>query len=69
MENNKAYIDFKDNLLFENGRYSTKLPFKEFYDVLPGNYHLADKRFNYSKRSLNKDKPLSDEHNKIFNTI
>ena len=29
-ESNKAYIYFKDNLSFENGRYSTKLPFKEF---------------------------------------
>ena len=67
LENNKAYIDFKDNLLFENGRYSTKLPFKEFYDVLPDNYHLAVKRFSYLKRRLNKDKTLLDECNKIFN--
>ena len=50
LENNKAYIDFKDNLSFENGCYSTKLPFKEFYDVLPDNYQLAVKRFNYLKR-------------------
>ena len=66
-ENNKAYIDFKDNLSFENGRYSTKLVFKEIYDVLPDNYYLAVKRFSYLKRCLNKDKPLSDEYNKIFN--
>ena len=67
-ENNKAYIDFKDNLSFENGRYSTKLPFKGFYDVLPDNYHLTVKRFNYLKRRLNKDKTLLDEYHKIFNT-
>ena len=28
LENNKIYIDFKDNLSFENGRYSIKLPFR-----------------------------------------
>ena len=67
LENQKAYIDFKDNLSIENGRYSTKLPFKEFYDVLPDNYHLAVKRFNYLKRRLNKDKTFLDECNKIFN--
>ena len=49
LENNKTYIKFKDNLSFENGRYSTKLPFKEFYYALPDNYHLAVKRFNYLK--------------------
>ena len=67
LESNKAYIDFKDNLSFENGRYSTKLPFKEFYEALPDNYQLAVKRFSYLKRSLNKDKTLLDEYNKIFN--
>ena len=52
---------------FENDRYSTKLPFREFYNVLPDNYQLAVKRFNYLKRCLNTDKTLFDEHNKIFN--
>ena len=45
---NKAFIDFKDNLSFENSRYSPKQLFKEFY--LPDNYQLAVKRFNYLKR-------------------
>ena len=67
LENSKAYIDFKDNLSFKNGCYSTKLPFKKFYDVLPDNYHLAVKRFNYLKRRLSKDKTLLDEYNKIIN--
>ena len=37
LENNKSIDEFKNNLLFEEGRYSTKLPFKEFHDVLPDN--------------------------------
>ena len=67
VENNKAYIDFKDSLSFENGRYSTKLLFKEFYHVLSDNYRLAVKKSNYLKRRLNKDKAHLDEYNKIFN--
>ena len=67
LKNNKAYIDFKDNLSIENGRYSTKLPSKEFYNVLPDNYQLAVKRFKYLKRRLNKDKTLLDKYNKTFN--
>ena len=65
--NNKAYVDFKDNLSFENGRYSTKLLFKEFYHVLSDNYRLTVKKFNYLKRRLSKDKAHLDEYNKIFN--
>ena len=34
-----SFFDFKGNLSFENARYS-ELPFKEIYDVLPGNYSL-----------------------------
>ena len=64
---NRTYIDFKDNLLFENDRYSTKLTFGGFYDVLPDNYQLAVKTFNYLKRRLNKDKTLLNEYNKTFN--
>ena len=67
LENNKASIDFKDNLSFENGRCSTKLPFEEFYSDLPDNYHLAVERFSYLKRRSNKEKTLSEEYNKIFN--
>ena len=67
LKNNKAYINFKDNISLENGRYPTKLLFKEFYDFLPDNYHLAVKSFNCLKRRLNKDKTLLDEYNEIFN--
>ena len=56
LENIRAYNNFKDNLLFENGHYSTKLSFKEFY--LPDNYQLAVKRLNYLKRCLDQAKDL-----------
>ena len=36
LENNESVNQFKDNLSFEHGRYSTKLLLKEFHDVLPG---------------------------------
>ena len=67
LENGKAYIDFKDNLSFENDRYSIKLPFKEFYEVLSDNYQFGVKRFNCLKRRLKKDKTILEECNKIFN--
>ena len=58
LENGKAYIDFKDNLSFENDRYSIKLPFKELYEVLSDNYQFGVKRFNCLKRRLKKDKTI-----------
>ena len=50
--NNKACTDFNGNISFENGHYSAKLSFKEICGVLPDNYQLAVKRFNYLKRRL-----------------
>ena len=49
----KQFIDFKDNLSFENDRCSAKLPFKEFCDVQPDKY-LRFKR--YQKIQLLKKK-------------
>ena len=58
LENNKVYIGFKDNRLFEDGYYSTKLPVKKFYDVVPGNYQVALKRFNFLKERLTHFEPM-----------
>ena len=44
------YEKFKDDIKFENNRYSVKLPVKEFHPILPDNYLylLSLKRSNRS---------------------
>ena len=44
------YGKFKDDIKFENNRYSVKLPVKEFHPILPGNYLLSLKRLNKLKK-------------------
>ena len=58
LENNESVNQFKDNLSFENGRYSIKLPLEEFHDVLPDNYQLAKNRFISLQNQLEKNESL-----------
>ena len=62
LENNELVNQFKDNLSFENGRYFTKLPLKEFHDVLPDNYQLAKNRFISLQNQPEKNEPLLNEY-------
>ena len=66
LENNELVNKFKDNLPFENGRCSTKLPLKEFHDVLPDNYQLAKNRFISLKNQFEKNEPLLNNYEVIL---
>ena len=43
------YEKFKDDIKFENNRYSVKLPVEEFHPIFPNNYLLSLKRLNKLK--------------------
>ena len=66
LESSELVNQFKDNLSFENEHYSTKLPLKEFHDVLPDNYQLAKNRFISLKSQLEKNEPLLNEYEVIL---
>ena len=66
LENNESVSQFKDNLSFENGRYSIKLPLEEFHDALPDNYQLAKNRFISLQNQLEKNESLLNEYEAIL---
>ena len=46
------YEKFKDDIKFENNRFSVKLPAKEFHSTFRDNYSLSMKRLNKLKEHL-----------------
>ena len=54
----RIYEKLKDNIIFENSRYSVKLPVKEFHPILPDNYLLSLKRLNKLKERLDRNREL-----------
>ena len=57
---------FKNNITLQEGRYSVRLPIKEYYPVLPDNYDLSLKRLHSLKMRLEKDEMLLQKYVQIF---
>ena len=57
----------KKNLRFDNKKegYETRLPFKDYSEILPDNYNLAKHRLNSLKNRLSKNNDLFNEYDKI----
>ena len=55
--NDDVYLSFKKNLRFDNTkeRYETRLPFKDYSEILPDNYNLAKHRLSSLKNRLSKN--------------
>ena len=53
-----VYEKFKNNITLQEGRYSVRLPIKEYHPVLPDNYDLSLKRLHSLKMRLEKDEML-----------
>ena len=51
--NDDVYLSFKKNLRFDNKkeRYETRLPFKDYSEILPDKYNLAKHRLSSLKNS------------------
>ena len=58
--------EFEENLLFEDNRYSVKLPFKQHADTLPDNYSLALNRLHSLTKRMNEHK--TKEYDDILQT-
>ena len=52
------YINFEAELTFSDQRYSTKLPFKFYDEVIPDNFSTAKSRLNSLQRKFEKDPSL-----------
>ena len=49
------YKKFKNNITLQEGRYSVRLPIKEYHPVLSDNYDLSLKKLHSLKMRLAKD--------------
>ena len=61
-----VYEKFKNNITLQEGRYSVRLPIKEYHPVLPDNYDLSLKRLHSLKMRLEKDEMLLQKYAQIF---
>ena len=68
-----VYEKFKNNITLQEGRYSVRLPIKEYhpvlpdnYPILPDNYDLSLKRLQSLKMRLAKDEMLLQKYDQIF---
>ena len=61
-----VYEKFKNNITLQEGRYSVRLPIKEYHPVLPDNYDLSLKQLHSSKMRLAKDEMLLQKYDQIF---
>ena len=48
-ESDSVHDEFKRSLMFENGRYTAELPFKEQHSILPDNFKLSATRLDGSR--------------------
>ena len=56
-----VYSSFKENLTFGNNHYKTKLPFKNYNEILPDNFYLSKIRLNNVKTRLDKSSVCTTE--------
>ena len=61
-EERTLYDDFASNVTFQDGRYKVSLPWKEFHEPLPNNYHLSLKRLRGLQHRLNQDPVILREY-------
>ena len=45
---------FKENVIFNGGRYEVKLHFRPHTDFIPDNYVVTENTFNIASRTVNK---------------
>ena len=64
-EERTLYDDFTGVVEFENGRYKVPLPWREFHDPLPDNYHLSVTRLQGLLRLLRQDPAILKEYDDI----
>ena len=61
-----TYKELVDNIKFNGGRYSVRLPLEAGYGGLPTNYQLCCSRLRGLNRRLNKDTALAKEYNEVI---
>ena len=59
--NDEVYLSFRNNLRFDNKkeRYDTKLPLKDYFELLPDNCNVAKHCLSSSKNKSYNNKDLS----------
>ena len=65
-ESDSVHDEFKRSLIFENGRYTAKLPFKEQHSILPDNFKLSATRLDNQLKHLKQLPHILKEYNKII---
>ena len=57
---------FKSEIVFENGRYEVKMPFKEEHPVLPDNFSIAKTRLNSLVKRLKENPKVAKEYDNVI---
>ena len=63
---NSVHDEFLENILFDKGRYTVKLPFRKHHDTVPDNFDLSETRLNSSVRHLKKSPYLATQYLKVI---
>ena len=66
LDKNSVHDDFVENILFDKGRYTVRLPFRKHHDTLPDNFDLSVTRLNSLVRCLKKSPELATEYSKVI---
>ena len=63
---NSVHDEFLENILFDKGRYTVRLPFRKHHDTLPDNFDLSVTRLNSLVRRPKKSPELATEYSKVI---
>ena len=66
LDKNSVHDEFFENILFDKGRYTVRLPFRKHHDTLPDNFDLSVTRLNSLVRHLKKSPELATEYSKVI---
>jgi len=61
-ESNEVHEEFVDNITFNGGRYSVKLPWKQGHDIVDNSYELSLSRMKGQVRRLSKEPEVLEEY-------
>ena len=66
LDKNSVHDEFLENIFFDKGRYTVRLPFRKHHDTLPDNFDLSVTRLNSLVRHLKKSPELATEYSKVI---
>ena len=66
LDKNSVHDEFLENIFFDKGRYTVRLPFRKHHNTLPDNFDLSVTRLNSLVRRLKKSPELATEYSKLI---